>query len=133
MGHVLMTHGRLRARSRLIIACLLAAGLYACGQQAKAPADVAAAVTHALYNNDYAAATQNFDSTLKTQATRTGVAVLSDKMHALGDFQGLTEVKRDDDTRRYWYDAKFSKGDLTVLLRLHADGSIAAYRIEPKS
>jgi hypothetical protein len=127
-----MTHSRLMVRSRLIIACLLAAGLYACGQQGKSPVDTATAVAQALYSNDYAAATQNFDDALKTQATRTEVAVISDKMHSLGDFQGLTEIKRDDDTRRYWFDAKFSKGDMTVEMRLHADGTIAAYRVAPK-
>lgn len=127
-----MTHSRLMVHSRLIIACLLAAGLFACGQHGKSPQDEATAVTQGLYNNDFAAATANFDDTLKTQATRTQVAVISDKMHTLGDFQGLTETKHDDDTRRYWYDAKFSKGDMTVEMRLHADGSIAAYRIVPK-
>jgi hypothetical protein len=127
-----MPHSRLMVRSRLIIACLLAAGLFACGQHGKSPQDEATAVAQALYNNDYATATQNFDDTLKTQATRTQVAVISDKMHAFGDFQGLTETKRDEDTRRYWYDGKFNKGDMMVEMRLHADGSIAAYRIVPK-
>jgi len=127
-----MTHGRLMVRSRLIIACVLAAGLVACSQHAKTPQDTATAVAQALYNNDYAAATQNFDDTLKSQANRTQIAVISDKMHTLGDFQGLTETKHDDDTRRYWYDGKFSKGDMSIEMRLHADGTIAAYRIIPK-
>jgi hypothetical protein len=128
-----MTHGRLMVHSRLIIVCVLAAGLFACGVHGKSPQDEATAVAQALYNNDFAGATQSFDDTLKTQATRTQVAVISDKMHALGDLQGLTETKHDDDTRRYWYDAKFSKGDMTVEMRLHADNTIAAYRIVPKS
>jgi hypothetical protein len=128
-----MTHGRLMVHSRLIIVCVLAAGLFACGVHGKSPQDEATAVAQALYNNDFAGATQSFDDTLKTQATRTQVAVISDKMHALGDLQGLTETKHDDDTRRYWYDAKFSKGDMTVEMRLHADSTIAAYRIVPKS
>ena len=92
-------------------------------------ADEATKVAHALYNDDLSGVTANFDSTLKEQVTRTQVAAISDKMHALGDFQGLTEIKRDNDTRRYWYDAKFSNGDMTVQMRLHADGTIAAYRL----
>jgi hypothetical protein len=128
-----MITSRLMVRSRLVIACVLAAGLYACAQHAKNPQDMANAVAQALYNNDFNAVTQNFDDALKAQATRTQVALISDKMHALGDFQGLTETKRDEDTRRYWYDAKFSKGDMTVEMRTHADGTVAAYRIVPSS
>jgi hypothetical protein len=116
----------------LIVACFLAASLVACGMQGKNPQSTATSVAQALYNNDYSGAIQNFDDSLKAQATRTQVALISDKMHALGDFQGLTQTKADDDTYRYWYDAKFSKGDMTVEMRLHANGSIAAYRIVPK-
>jgi hypothetical protein len=128
MGHLLIAH------SRLIIACVLAAGLVACAQSQhnSSPQDSATAIAQALYNNDYNGAIANFDDTLKSQATRTQVALISDKMHSLGDFQGLSATKSDDDTRRYWYDAKFSKGDMTVELRLHANGQVAAYRIIPK-
>ncbi|HME81257.1 MAG TPA: hypothetical protein VKF82_04185 [Candidatus Eremiobacteraceae bacterium] len=122
------------AYSRLIIACVLAAGLVACSQSQhnSSPQDTATAIAQALYNNDYNGVIANFDDTLKGQATRTQVAMISDKMHSLGDFQGLSATKSDDDTRRYVYDAKFSKGDMTVELRLHANGQVAAYRIIPK-
>lgn len=120
-------------RSKLLIACALAAVLAACAHSGSNPQATATAVAQAIYNNDLAGTTKDFDDTLKSQATRTQVALISDKMHALGDFQGLTETKRDDDTRRYWYDAKFSKGDMTVEMKLHADGTIAAYRIIPRS
>jgi len=128
MGHLLI------ARSRLIIACVLTAGLVACAQlqHGGSPQDTATAIAQALYNNDYNGTIANFDDALKGQATRTQVALISDKMHSLGDFQGLSATKSDDDTRRYWYDAKFSKGDMTVELRLHANGQVAAYRIIPK-
>src|ERR1700687_4305863 len=119
-------------RSRLLIVCALAAALVACGQMRSGnPQDVATKVTQALYNNDLGGVTQNFDDTLKAKATRIQVAAISDKMHTLGDFKGLSETKRDEDTRRYWYDAKFSNGDMTVEMRLHSDGSIAAYRVVP--
>jgi len=121
------------ARSRLLVACLLAVGLAACSTaHGSAPQDMATGVAQGIYNNDLGAATANFDDTLKGQATRTEIAVISDKMHALGSFQGLTETKHDDDSRRYWYDAKFSNGDMTVEMRLHANGQIAAYRIIAK-
>ena len=117
----------------LIVACLLAASMVACGIQGKNPQNTATTVAQALYGNDYSGATQNFDDALKAQATRTQVAMISDQMHALGDLQGLTQTKSDEDTRRYWFDAKFSKGEMTVEMRLHADGSIAAYRLLPQA
>lgn len=113
---------------------MLAVGLVACSQlHANDPTAVATSAAQALYNNDYSGATANFDDALKGQATRTQVAVISDKMHTLGDFQGLTLTKSDEDTRRYWFDAKFSKGTMTVEMKLHANGQIAAYRIVPAS
>jgi len=118
-------------KRNMIVACLLALGLAACAQ-AKNPQDTATTVAKALYNNDYSGAVANFDDSLKSQATRTQVAMISDKMHALGDLQSLSQTRSDPDTRRYWYDAKFSNGDMTVEMRLHADGSIAAYRVLPQ-
>jgi hypothetical protein len=121
-------------RAQLAIAAAMAAALVGCAQfGTMQPKDEATKVAQAIYNNDLSSATANFDDTLKDQATRAQVATISDKMHALGDFQGLTEVKHDDDARRYWYDAKFSNGDMTVEMRLHADGKIAAYRIVPQA
>ena len=121
-------------RTRLAIAAALAAVLAGCAQfGSMQPKDEATKVTQALYNNDLSAATANFDDSLKDQATRAQVATISDKMHSLGDFQSLTEIKHDDDTRRYWYDAKFSNGDMAIEMRLHADGKIAAYRIVPQA
>jgi len=118
------------ARS-LLVACLIAVGLAACAQ-GNNPQNTATTVAKALYNNDYAGAVASFDDSLKSQATRTQVAMISDKMHALGDLQGLTQTRSDADMRRYWYDAKFTNGDMTVEMRLHADGSIAAYRVLPQ-
>jgi hypothetical protein len=127
---VLMKRNRHMFRA-LIMACVLAVGLAACAV-AKNPQDTATTVAKALYNNDYSGAVANFDDSLKSQATRTQVAMISDKMHALGDLQGLTETRSDADTRRFWYDAKFTNGDMTVEMRLHADGSVAAYRVLPQ-
>jgi hypothetical protein len=118
----------------IIAACFLAVALTACGQSHSGdPQAVANNIAQALYNNDFNGVTANFDDALKAQATRTQVAMISDKMHTLGDFQGVTATKSDDDTRRYWFDAKFSKGDMMVELRLHANGQVAAYRLIPKT
>ncbi|MBV8081443.1 MAG: hypothetical protein JOY86_00505 [Candidatus Eremiobacteraeota bacterium] len=124
----------MKTYSRLAVAVALAAALAGCAQmRPNDPQSVASSVAQSLYNNDYNGTIANFDDTLKSQATRTQVAMVSDKMHALGDYQGLTLTKSDDDTRRYWFDAKFSNGDMTVELRLHANGQVAAYRLLPKT
>jgi protein involved in sex pheromone biosynthesis len=94
-------------------------------------AKLANQVTRAIYNNDISGVTSNFDSTLAAQVTRASVGALSDKMHALGNYQGLTEAAMDIPSHRYTFDAKFDKGDMTVGMRLDASGKIAAYRVVP--
>jgi hypothetical protein len=88
-------------------------------------------VTRAAYNNDISGVTQNFSPELAPQVTRASVGALSDKMHALGTYQGLTETAMDIPSRRYTFDAKFDKGDMTVGMRLDANGKILAYRVVP--
>lgn len=88
-------------------------------------------VTRAVYNNDMAGVTSNFNGNLASQVTRASVGTLSDKMHALGNYQSLTETATDIPSRRYSFDAKFDKGDMTIGLRLDANGKIAAYRVVP--
>lgn len=112
-------------------ACVnLAAALASCGGspagQAQNQADN---VTKAVYNNDPAAVTQNFDDGLKKQVTRAQVGMLSDKMHKLGDYKGLTYVSNDGLKNEYTYRANFSNGSAPVVMRMGADGKIAAYRI----
>ncbi len=117
---------------RVTFVCATAVALLAaCGGQRTADeSKLADDVTRAAYNNDYASVVKNFDSTLKGQVTRGQVGVISDKMHALGDYQGLTEVKSEPDYRRYTFEAKLTNGTGTVRIRLHADGTIAAYRVD---
>ena len=90
-------------------------------------------VTRAVYNNDMAGVTSNFNSDLASQVTRASVGTLSDKMHALGNYQSITEAATDIPSRRYTFDAKFDNGDMTVFVRLDTDGKIAAYRVVPGS
>jgi Protein of unknown function (DUF3887) len=94
--------------------------------QAQAAAD---STTKAVYNDDAGAVTQNFDDQLKNQVTRSEVGILSDQMHKLGDYKGLTYVSNDPAKNEYTYRADFSKGSMNVVLKLDADGKIAAYRV----
>ena len=88
-------------------------------------------MTQAAYNNDMAGVQNSLDSGLAPQVTRTSVAVLSDKMHSLGAYQGLTETATDIPAHRYTFDAKFEKGDMTVRMRFDPDGKVAGYRVTP--
>lgn len=109
---------------------VLGAVLAGCGGspagQAQSQAD---SVTKAVYNNDPATVQQNFDNALKNQITRAQVGMLSDKLHKLGDYQGLTYQSNDSLKNEYTFTAKFTNGSAPVVMRLDADGKIAAYRI----
>ncbi|HET9393092.1 MAG TPA: hypothetical protein VFO29_06220 [Candidatus Rubrimentiphilum sp.] len=113
------------------LACLaLGAVLASCGGspagQAQSQADT---VTKAVYNNDADGAQQNFEPALKSSITRAQVGMLSDKLHKLGDYKGLTYVSNDALKNEYTYRADFTNGSAPVVLRLDAEGKIAAYRI----
>lgn len=113
-------------------ACVaLSAVLASCGGspagQAQGQADN---VTKAVYDNDAMAVSQNFDSALKTQVTRAEVGLLSDKLHKLGTYKGLTYVSNDALKNEYTYRADFSNGSAPVTIRLDSDGKIGAYRIK---
>ncbi|HZT13116.1 MAG TPA: hypothetical protein VFA29_09940 [Candidatus Baltobacteraceae bacterium] len=121
-------------RSRAVFASAgLVLALAACGGsgandggQAQNAADT---TTRAVYNDDIGGVTQNFDDTLKTQVTRSEVGILSDKMHSMGDYQGLTFLSSDPLKSEYTYRANFAKGSMNVVLRLDSDGKIGAYRV----
>ena len=85
--------------------------------------------TKAVYNDDSAAVTQNFDDALKNQVTRSEVGILSDQMHKLGDYQGLAYVSTDNAKNEYTYRANFTKGTMNVVVRMDSDGKFAAYRV----
>jgi hypothetical protein len=119
-------------RQYILAATLAAAiGLVACSGTAGGEKKLADSVTQAVYNNDMAGVTANFDSALAPQVTRASLGNLSDTMHRMGNFQVLTESATDLTVRRYTFDAKFDKGEMTVQMRLDADGKIAAYRVSP--
>ncbi|HEX5273882.1 MAG TPA: hypothetical protein VFW34_01240 [Candidatus Rubrimentiphilum sp.] len=114
---------------RLIVCLILGAGLASCGSPAANAQNQADGVTKAVYNDDGAAVTQNFDSALQKQVTRAQVGLLSDKLHKLGDYKGLTYVSNDGLKNEYTYRANFSNGTAPVIVRFDSDGKVAAYRI----
>lgn len=95
------------------------------------PQQSADATTRAVYDLNLDALSASFDTSLKPQLTRTSVGLLSDKMHALGAYRGLTPLSSDPDKGRYTYTAKFDKGTMTVSMRLDPDRKIGAYRVTP--
>ena len=112
------------------MALLAALSLAACGGNPGSGAQSSAdSTTKAVYNDNIDGVTQNFDDTLKSQVTRSEVGILSDQMHKLGDYQGLTYVSNDPNKNEYTYRAGFSKGTMNVVVRLDPDGKFAAYRV----
>ncbi len=134
MGHDLSTATMTRA---LTVAALAATvvGLSACamGSPSDRAQKLADGATKAVYNDDLTALTANMNAALVPTVTRAQVGDLSDKLHALGDYQGLTLTASDSLKSEYDFDAKFTKGTWTVMVKLDADGKIAAYRVAPRS
>ena len=108
---------------------LAACNSHAAGGGAQQEAD---RITRAVYNNDVDSATQNFDDSIKPQVTRTEVGIMSDQMHKLGDYKGLTYVSDDPSRNRYTYRGEFTNGSMNVLIRFDQDGKVAAYRVFPQ-
>lgn len=105
--------------------------LAACGGGAHDPQGSANAVTRAIYNDDQSTASSYFDDALRPHVTRASVGLISDKMHALGNYNGLSLLATDTSKHEYTYRASFSKGTMNVVVRLDADGKLAAYRVFP--
>jgi hypothetical protein len=109
-------------------ACALA--LCACGGNAASPQGVVSDTTTAVYNDDLNAMQSHFDDALQKQVTLDGVSALSQKLHAFGAFQGLSQIAADPTGGRYDYTANFDHGTMTIHVRMDGDGRIAAYRID---
>jgi hypothetical protein len=117
-------------RAKRALACLVfGAALAGCSSPASDAQNQADGVTKAVYNNNGAAVAQNFDGALKKQVTRAQVGLLSDKLHKMGDYKGLTYVSNNGLKNEYTYRANFDKGTAPVIVRFDSDGKIAAYRI----
>ena len=110
-------------------------GLAACSAQANPGAvqSTTDSVTKAVYNDDIDGVNANFDSTLQSQVSRGDVGTLSDKMHALGTYKGLTYLSNDPAKSEFTYRAAFDKGTMNVVVRVDNDGKLAAYRVFPQT
>lgn len=120
---------------RVLLAAALAVLLAGCsaGSASDRALKLADDATKAVYNDDMAGLTANMNAALVPTITRAQLGDLADKMHALGDYQGLTPAGSDTLKSEYDFKAKFEKGTWTVILRLDGDGKIAAYRVAPAS
>jgi hypothetical protein len=96
------------------------------------PQSIANNVTRAVYDNNVSAVQPYFDDALRGQVSRASVGVISDKMHALGNYSGLTLLGSDATKREYSYRANFSKGTVNIVVRVDPDGRLAAYRVFPQ-
>ncbi|MGB6986595.1 MAG: hypothetical protein WBD74_11540 [Candidatus Aquilonibacter sp.] len=112
-------------------ALLLLASLAACA--GNDPQSAANGVTRGVYDNNLSAVQPYFDDALRPQVSRAGVGVISDKMLAMGSYNGLTFLGSDTTKREYSYRANFSKGTMNVVVRVDPDGRLAAYRVFPSS
>jgi len=110
---------------------VLLAALTACGASAASGAAARAAdsVTKDVYNNDAQSVASQLDGPLQSQVSRGEVGMLSDKMHALGAYKGLTYIAGDPAKNEYTYRANFDKGTLNVVVRIDSDGKLGAYRV----
>lgn len=96
------------------------------GGQAQSLADK---TTQAAYNDNASGVTAHFDDALKGKVSRSKVGALSDRLHALGNYDGLTFISQDPTKNEYTYRANFTNGTANVVLRLDQNGQIGAYRV----
>lgn len=122
-----MTHHRTSA----IISAVTLALLAGCANKLSAGSaqGTADGITKAVYNDDIAAVTRQFDPTLAKTVTRAEVGTLSDTLHAHGSYQGLTLLNADISRNEFTFRAGFTKGSANVVLRLDPNGDVAAYRV----
>ncbi len=111
---------------------MLAVVLTACGGGGNGVAQSTAdAITKSVYANDAGAVQSDMDAALKTQVTRASVGALSDQMHKLGDYKGLTLLSGDATKNEYTFRGDFGSGSMNVVIKLDPDGKAAAYRVTP--
>lgn len=113
-------------------AIVLTVAAVACARHHTDPQALADQTTRAVYDVNLDQTTVNFDDDLKAQVTRSSIGALSDRMHALGAYQGLKPISSDPDKGRYDYTAAFDKGTMLVQMRIDPDDKIGAFRVEPQ-
>ncbi len=105
----------------------------ACASHSNDPRQLADRITRAVYANDFDTTVADFDDATRKSVTRSGVGDLSDKMHALGNYESLGQRRAEPDTGKYAYDAHFSNGTMLVELRVDPSGKVGAYRVSPEN
>ena len=121
-----MIDRRIVALAILAVVPAACSGALAGGGSAQAAAD---GVTTSVYADNVAGVTAHFDQQLRAQVSRAEVGALSDKMHALGAYQGLTYVSGDPTKNEFTYRANFANGSMSLVIRMDSNGKLAAYRI----
>jgi hypothetical protein len=117
-----------------LIAIALTGALAACSAGASGSAQTLADnATKAAYSNDMAGLAGNFNDSLARQVTRAEVGTISDQMHRLGDYKGLTMLSSDATKSEFTYRADFTSGSMNVVVRVDPNGKLAAYRVFPNS
>ncbi len=114
-----------------LVALAVVTALAACASHD--PQASANSVTRGVFDDTPAAVTPYLDDALRPHVSRASIGMISDKMHALGSYDRLTLLGSDAATREYSYRASFSKGTMTVVVRVGSDGRLAAYRVFPSS
>jgi hypothetical protein len=115
---------------RVAGALALVSILSACGV-AHTPERLADQATRAVYEDNHDAAIANFEDHLKLRVTRAQVGAISDEMHTLGRYKGLSVLHVNHDAGRFNYAAKFDRGTMIVMVLVDPAGHIAAYHIKP--
>lgn len=113
-------------------AVALAIAASACASHHDDPRVLADDTTHGIYDGDLDRTTAHFDAALKLQVTRASIGQISDQMHKLGAYKGLTSTSSDPDKGRYGFSAAFDKGKMMVEIRLDPTQKIGAYRVIPE-
>jgi hypothetical protein len=116
----------LRPAAALALTMMLAS----CGV-AHTPERLADQTTRALYEDNHDAAIAEFDEHLKLHVTRAEVGAISDQMHALGRYKGLSKMHDGADAGRFRYAANFDRGTLIVMVTVDPAGRIVAYHLSP--
>jgi hypothetical protein len=115
---------------RLAAALALISALSACSV-AHTPERLADQATRAVYEDNHDAAVANFEEHLKLAVTRAQVGAISDEMHSLGRYRGLSVLRVNKDAGRFNYAAAFDRGTMIVMVLVDPAGHIAAYRVRP--
>ncbi|MGA3037658.1 MAG: hypothetical protein ABSE64_09275 [Vulcanimicrobiaceae bacterium] len=108
----------------------LLSALSACSV-AHTPERLADQATRAVYEDNHDAAVANFEDHLKLRVTRAQVGAISDEMHSLGRYRGLSVLHINNDAGRFNYAATFDRGTMIVMVSVDPAGHIAAYHVRP--